>query len=97
MLPPRAAILADWLPEQTLLYLQRVEGRRPDVLVEDATASGRAMDWIRAQSRVRPVFLADDQEYYPMDQIRSEFDVRPFGPIFELQPRRGPAVFGNPQ
>jgi hypothetical protein len=86
--PPGAAVLADWLPLQTLRYLQVVEGRRPDVLVEEVPAGdGRQASWLRAQARTRPVFIADREPYYEMEWIERGFEVAPRGPIWALSPR----------
>ena len=85
VLPPDAAVLADWLPLQTLLYLQQVEGLRPDVLLVEAhVGRGEQLPWLIEQSRTRPVFIADNERYYDMEEINQLFEVSSFGPIYKL-------------
>ncbi len=86
-LPPNAAVLADWLPLQTLLYLQEVEGVRRDVtLVEIYAGRGQQVPWLLEQRRSRPVFIAATGRYYDMAEIEQVFKVRPFGVIYQLEP-----------
>ena len=89
ILPPDAAVLADWLPLQTLRYFQAVEGRRPDVLLREIYAGqGEQVPWLIEQSHSRPVFIAGTGRYYDLAEIEREFTVQPFGPIYRLEPIR---------
>lgn len=88
-----AVVLGDWLPYQTLRYLQAVEGRRPDVLLAQVNAGeGRQLGFLLAQAG-RPLYLADDASppYYEMAAIQRCFEVRPEGPLFRLLPPSDPA------
>ena len=88
-LPANAAVLADWLPLQTLRYLQVVEGQRPDVdLAEIYAGRGEQVQWLLAQSQARPVFIAGTGRYYDLAEIERYFRVEPFGPIYRLEQRR---------
>jgi hypothetical protein len=87
-LPPDAAVLADWLPLQTLRYLQDVEGLRRDVLLREIyVGRSEQAPWLLEQSRSRPVFLAATDRYYDLAEIESHFRIVPFGMIYHLEPR----------
>jgi hypothetical protein len=89
-LAPQAAVVADWLPYQTLLYLQRVEGRRPDVLLSNINAgTGEQLRFLLQHSGQRPLYLADaaSRPYYDVEEIERCFSLSPEGPLFRLQPR----------
>jgi hypothetical protein len=89
-LAPQAAVVADWLPYQTLLYLQRVEGRRPDVLLSNINAgTGEQLRFLLRHSGQRPLYLADaaSRPYYDVDEIERCFSLNPEGPVFRLRPR----------
>ena len=86
-LPPDAALLADWTPLQPLLYLQVVEGVRPDVLlVQIHPGRGQQLPWLLAQSRTRPVFLADLERYYDLAEIETRFELLPYGLVYQALP-----------
>ena len=89
-LTPGAVVVSDWLPYQTLLYVQRVEGQRPDVQLEMINAGNGAqvsflLDLAR-RAPTRALYLADDSPlpYYEIDDIRRCFTVAPQPPIFRL-------------
>jgi hypothetical protein len=88
-----AIVVSDWLPYQTLLYAQRVEGMRPDVRLEMINAGGGAqLGFLLSQRSVgRPLYLADASPlpYYEMDDIRRCFGVTPQPPVFRLEYRGG--------
>lgn len=88
---PGAVILGDWLPYQTLRYLQAVEGRRPDVLLAQVNAGAGTQLRFLLQQEGRPLYLADSAPapYYEMEEIRRCFEVRPAGTVFRLVPRGG--------
>ncbi|HET7770997.1 MAG TPA: DUF2723 domain-containing protein [Chloroflexota bacterium] len=86
-----AVLVSDWLPYQTLLYVQQVEGVRPDVRLEMINAGGDAqLSFLLTQAQRRslppPLYLADDSPppYYEMEQIRRCFAVTPAPPVFRL-------------
>lgn len=92
-LPASAAVVADWLPYQTLRYLQTIEGYRPDVLLEQINAgNGAQLRFLLDQRGRRPLFLANDSPfpYYEMEEIRRCFQVDPAGDggvVYRLTPR----------
>ncbi|MAU01249.1 MAG: hypothetical protein CL608_29240 [Anaerolineaceae bacterium] len=86
-LPNNAAVLADWLPLQTLTYFQDVENMRQDVLLADTYVPDGQIIWLLEQSQTRPVFMADDESYYDIQEIAQKFEITPFGPIFILERR----------
>jgi transmembrane protein TMEM260 (protein O-mannosyltransferase) len=89
--PEGGLILADWTPAQPLLYLQAVEGRRPDVTVKTLGAGwGLQAAYLIDQSAARPVFIAGIGDYFDMEEIGRSFDVRPAGPIYRLEPKGPP-------
>jgi hypothetical protein len=92
-LAPQAIIVADWLPYQTLRYLQGVEGRRPDVELANVNAGGGAqLAYLLSQNGQRPLYLADDSPapYYEMPEIERCFAVQREGVVYRLD-RRGTA------
>lgn len=93
-LPPNAAVLADWTPFQVLRYLQDVEGVRRDVVLQEIILARGQARWVKEQSRTRPVFLADDNRYYDLDEIGRDFVLEPAGHLFLLVPRTTPAPAG---
>jgi hypothetical protein len=89
-LAPQAAVVADWLPYQTLRYLQEVEGRRPDVLLAQINAgTGAQLAFLLEQGGRRPVYLADaaPRPYYDLAEIERCFSLRPQGPVYRLEPK----------
>ncbi len=89
-LPPNAAVVADWLPYQTLRYLQVVEGRRPDVLLAQLNAGeGRQLAFLLEHEGQRPLFLADASPYpyYELAEIERCFAVMAHGVVYRLVPR----------
>jgi hypothetical protein len=91
-LAPEAAVVADWLPYQTLLYLQRVEGRRPDVLLAQLNAgTGAQLAFLEEHAGGRPLYLADaaPRPYYDLDEIERCFSLREEGPVFRLEAKGG--------
>jgi hypothetical protein len=89
-LAPDAAVVADWLPYQTLRYLQAVEGRRPDVLLANINAgSGDQLAFLRRHQDARPLYLADNAPppYYDLADIERCYEVRPAGVVYRLVPR----------
>lgn len=87
ILPKNAAVLADWLPLQTLTYFQEVEKIRRDVLLADTYIQEGQIAWLLEQSQTRPVFIADNERYYDIQEIEQKFEIKPFGPIFILKRR----------
>ena len=86
-----AVLVSDWLPYQTLLYVQQVEGVRPDVRLEMINAGNDAqltflLTQVQRRSLPPPLYLADNSPppYYEIDQIRRCFDVTPAPPVFRL-------------
>jgi hypothetical protein len=89
-MPEGSAILADWTPAQTLLYMQEAEGLRRDILVKQLGAGwGKQVPFLLKQSEDRPVFIAATDKYYDMAEIREEFHVTVAGPVYRLERRKG--------
>jgi hypothetical protein len=88
-LPPHAVIFSDWTPHAVLEYLQTVEGRRPDVtLVNLLVPQEQQVDLIRSYAtQERPLFLANTEKYYDVEGLKRYFEIRPFGPVYQLVQR----------
>ena len=93
---PDAVVVSDWLPYQTLLYVQQVEGVRPDVRLEMINAGGDAqlsflLTQVQRRSLPPPLYLADDSPppYYEIEQIARCFTTSPAGPVYRLTYRGG--------
>lgn len=84
-LPFDAAMLADWLPLQTLRYFQEIEDVQPDVLFADTYIDQGQLEWVIEQSQDHPVFLADDEQYYDIEDISASFEIIPYGIVFQLE------------
>jgi hypothetical protein len=95
VLPPNAAVLGDWTPYMVLRYLQEVDGKRPDLVFAELFVPGGQAQWLREQSRTRPVFLAAYSDYYDLANIERDFTIEPVGPVFRLVPR--PAARSAPR
>ena len=85
ILPPNAAILADWTPQQTLLYFQEVELMRKDILIAGTYVQEGQLTWLLKQSETHPVFIAHNDYRYDMEAITKLFEIKPCGPIFILK------------
>ena len=89
---PGGVILADYTLWRPLKFLQLVEGRRPDLVVQivDPFLAGDALpDFVTATLRSRPVYVAarEPAGYYDIQKLEARFEIAPVGPIFELRPR----------
>jgi hypothetical protein len=85
-----AVIFADYTPHAVLLYLQVVEGRRPDVILQSARSFGQTVPvrWISNHGRQRPTYLATlTPGYYDFGGLTGHYEVVPAGPIFQVLPR----------
>jgi hypothetical protein len=86
---PRAVIFADYTPYTVLSYLQIVEGRRPDVLLQSAPSFGQAVPvrWVIDDGHRRPTYVATlTPGYYDLHGL-GDHEFVPAGPIFEVHPR----------
>jgi hypothetical protein len=85
-MPQGSAILADWTPAQTLLYMQEAEGLRRDILVKQLGAGwSQQSPFLLAEAGRRPVFLADvDPRLYDLEEIGRRFRTLPEGPVYRL-------------
>jgi hypothetical protein len=96
-LPPRAVLIADQTPGAPLLCLQRVEGRRPDVVLEAAGFdrepealpywSSPADRLPQAAKEGRRVFVVSDHPDYRPLWVRKFARLEPFGCTWEVVPR----------
>ncbi|MFZ0547344.1 MAG: DUF2723 domain-containing protein [Candidatus Promineifilaceae bacterium] len=83
-LPPDSILVADHTPLQTLTYLQKVEGLRPDVLlVEVSPGDSLAPIWKRYHEN-QAIYLADDNpDYYNLSSI-TDGTLVPEGYVYRL-------------
>ena len=89
-LPPNAVVLADHTIRQNLLFLQQVEGRRPDVeLVEIYNGQGRQLPYVQETIGERPVFAGAIDRYLDHEEITAHYDIEPYGLIYQIVPRGG--------
>lgn len=109
-LPERAALFADSTTAPPLVYVQEVEGRRPDILLatrgtlpaylsEEETArywhaDRNLLDDLAAAGR--RVFLVSDQAGYMPDWMEEHTRREPFGSIYEVLPKRPAPSSGSP-
>jgi hypothetical protein len=87
---PGAVIFADYTPFVVLRYLQLVEHRREDVLIERPRSVGGKVKvkWIVEDGRMRPTYLATlTAGNYDFSGLTGEYDLVPAGPIYQVCPR----------
>jgi hypothetical protein len=85
-LPAQAIIAADWTLFTPLMYLQTVEGWRPDVRILEMSSA--AIPILLDHRQDRPLYLADDYApYYALDEFLPYFELKPSGSVFQLIPR----------
>ena len=83
--PQDSLILADPILAAPMMFLQRVEGDRPDVKVAYCCWD---IDAVLADNVARPVALADlAPDIYPVERLRQTYDIQEKNPIYLLTPR----------
>ena len=83
-LPPNSILIADHTPLETLTYLQRVEGVRPDVQLVEVGPGQNLAPIVRGFPANRPVFLADNNpDYYNLSSL-PQIVLIPDGFIYRL-------------
>jgi len=91
-LPPNSVIIADHTLRQPMLYLQVVEGRRPDVEAVELYLEDQ-VDFALSESLKRPVFLAETEPYYDIEGLSEHFAVVADGIIYRLDPIDGRQIY----
>jgi hypothetical protein len=96
-LPPQAVLIPDSTASPPLLCLQKVEGRRPDVLLvtpEGAPKATLEYYWLaktdllpEATRRGRRIFVVSDSPDYAPAWVIRFARLEPFACIFEARPR----------
>jgi hypothetical protein len=90
VLEPEALVVADWLPYQTLRYVQQVEGKGPEVLLAQINAGSQAQTrFLLQHAGSRPLYIADNSPppYYEIAELERCFTVARRGVLFRLTPR----------
>lgn len=89
-LPANATVLADHTIRQNLLYLQTVEGLRPDVeIVEVYSGQGEQLPFIQTTIEEGPVFVGAVDRYLDREDIESQYTIEPYGLIYQVLPAGG--------
>jgi hypothetical protein len=83
-LPPSAVLIADWTPYTPLVYVQSVEGVRPDVTIVLLSDSATFREMCLESSPQHPVYLADAMAYYPIDALQGAASVQREGLIYRV-------------
>jgi len=86
-LPGGAILIADYTLAEPLIYLQEVEGWRPDVTLAELYPAEQ-LPFVREHRPSRPIFLADTNVYYDIDGLSEEFELAPTGLVYELVERK---------
>jgi len=85
---PNSVLIADYTPHSVLLYLQKVEGVRPDVILVSSYYYDELKDLNRILAEYaseHPIYLADTTPgYYKMGDLEKNFRLVPAGPVFEV-------------
>jgi len=109
-LPERAVLFADTTTAPPLVYVQEVEGRRPDLFLATRGTLPRYLDaeearrlwWSRQPllsrfaAEGRRVFVASNQPAYMPLWMRDGCRLVPLGPVFEVRPARVSPTEGEP-
>ncbi|MBI4770697.1 MAG: DUF2723 domain-containing protein [Chloroflexi bacterium] len=87
--PPGAAVLANWHWATPLWYLQKVEGKRPDVEVNYVFPQGDSLaeTWVRRVRETLPARPVVVTSFYPVEYAASGYRFLPL----DLKGRTGPA------
>jgi hypothetical protein len=83
-LPPNTMLIGDSLQVNEALYIQQVEGWRPDVqifLIDDVLAGNTIPQWL---DEGRPIYLLG-----PYDAVVQQFRAEPRGPLWQVTGRAG--------
>lgn len=89
---PGAVIYADYTPFCVLVFIQRVEGVRPDISLRYQAAPSAqddrvAVQWLDVERR-RPIYIASRTlDYYDLSALTGAYDLVPAGPLLEVRPR----------
>jgi hypothetical protein len=88
-LPSGSVFFADYGIWSIINYMQIVEGLRPDVtlLQLPGVGSGQQLPLIAEHARNGPLYLADVNRYYELDDLQTQFDIVSIGPIYRLDPK----------
>ena len=85
-LPADAVVLADHTIRQNLLFLQLVEGRRPDVeLIEIYSGQGKQLPYVQSVIEDRPVFVGAVDRYLDREEIEAQYQIEPYGWIYQIE------------
>jgi hypothetical protein len=87
---PGGVIYADFTPGTVLLYMQTVEGVRPDVRVIRGSRNRLRVHWVFDDRHRRPTYLARLNDDYDLSAIAGEYDLLATGPLIEVRPRDTP-------
>lgn len=90
---PDAVILADFTCAKPLEYMQEVEGIRKDVIVEGLDRyifegdrqNERLLEFIDGKIGSNPVYLADGEPYYGIENISRKYKVVEEGPVYAVR------------
>lgn len=85
-LPPNATIIADYTVAMPMMYLQQVEGLRPDVQIASLAGSDQIPFAIQSAEN-GPVFLALTGKYYDTETLSEYFTIEPAGAVHRLSLR----------
>jgi hypothetical protein len=99
---PDAVVLAAWPDDQegyiVLRYFQLVDGMRPDVRLDlllfasEGPVHTRVLERVQATQGCHPLYLLSlNPELYPLDRLRSEFEIVPEANVYRLIPRAATA------
>ncbi len=84
-LPEDAVLLADFTIAQPLLYLQEIENFRRDIEINDIWwKGGKQAQYLLEKSKTHPVFIADNNKYYNIEELRKQFSIVHYGYIYKL-------------
>ncbi len=82
-LPQNSLIISDFTIAQALLYVQQIENFRPDVMIKGLDDDQTFQDLIEQYGTNR-IFIADNNSYYPVEEIGRNYSIIPFRYVFRL-------------
>jgi hypothetical protein len=83
-LPLNSIIIADFTIAQPLLYIQEVEKYRNDIQINGICFENSFIQHLGEKLNSHQIFLADYNDYYPIEEIRKYFTIIPYESIYKL-------------
>ena len=78
-------MIADFTIAQTLLYFQEVEKYRNDIQIYGICFEDLSIQQLEDKLNSHQIYLADYNNYYPIEDIKKYFTIIPYNSIYKLE------------